>query len=245
MSDHHAPECQAAREGLSGLLDGEDPGVSAPWLTEHLVGCADCRDWYAAAQDLRRRTRMTVIPDVPPSPAAILAAVSHDDPPPGLWSRLGAVVPRTVVVLCAALLLWRSLPLLILGHDPDTGVHPAHELGSYQVALALALLLAVVRPSLARTIAGVVGSVGGLLVITAVVDLIHGGRTTVSDEAPHLLWLVACGALLAMPRPRLAGAAEQTVPDTVTPLRRRAVRAPGRPPTGTTRHPTSSTHRSA
>src|SRR5262249_50820342 len=98
-------------------------------------------------------------------------------------------------------------------------------------------LLAAVRPALARTVAGVVGSVGVLLLVTAAVDLIHGGRTTVSDEAPHLLWLVACGALLTMPGPPPAGAPEQPGTGPVTPPpppppRRAPPDTPPRPPTG-------------
>jgi len=209
MNDDTAPECLAAREALSALVDGEDPGLGADWLTQHLVGCSACRQWYAAAQDLRRRTRVQPVPAVPTLTARILHAAEGEPPvrrsgPEGLRAWL----PRCGAALVAVALLWLELPLLVLGRDPDAGVHPAHELGSFEVALSLFLLVAVVRPTWGRRIAPVVGTVALLLVATAVIDLLHGGRTSLVDEAPHLLWLLAWLCLLGMPAapPRVATA---------------------------------------
>ena len=199
MNENDAPECVAAREALSALLDHEEPGVGVAWLTEHVMQCPGCREWHAAAQELSRGTRVAMTPDLPPLRSMILAAVSGDAPAPGPVRRRWSQAPRIVVAACGLLLLWMSAPLLLLGRDPDAGVHPAHELGSFEVALALTLLVAACRPRLAHVIWPLVGLVAVLLVTTALVDLAHQGRTTWSDEAPHLLWLVAFLAMLAMP----------------------------------------------
>ncbi len=200
MNDHEPPECRAAREALSAVIDHEDAGVGMPWLTEHLVGCPSCRNWYADAREIRRRTRLAPTPPVPPLRALIQAAVEREPSTPRLSARARAELPRVVLVTAALVLLWFSTPALLLGRDPDTGMHPAHELGSYEVALALSLLLCAWWPQLSRATAPAVGVVALLLVTTALVDLAHPGRTSWTDEAPHLLWLVAFLALLAMPR---------------------------------------------
>lgn len=58
--------CDQAREGLSALLDGEDPGVAPDLLDQHLQGCADCRAWREAAVHVTRRARLqqTRVPDL-------------------------------------------------------------------------------------------------------------------------------------------------------------------------------------
>ena len=247
MNDHEAPECRAAREALSAVIDHEDAGVGMPWLTEHLVGCPSCRDWYAGAQEVRRRTRLAPTPPVPPLRTLIQTAVEKQPTTPGVPARIRAELPRVVLVATALLLLWFSAPALLLGRDPDTGMHPAHELGSFEVALALSLLLSAARPRLSRTTAWIVGVVALLLVTTALVDLAHPGRTTWSDEAPHLLWLLAFLALITTSRlsPSAASQVADSTPDihsTLRPLRPRDASA--RPPHAEGGS-SSATHRSA
>jgi predicted anti-sigma-YlaC factor YlaD len=196
------PECSAARTGVSAVLDGEEPGLAAGWLTEHLVECADCRAWYAAARDLRRRTRLLPLPDVPRLDERILALVASDapsQPPAARARRWRDLAPRVAAAVLGLALLWWEIPLLVLGRDPDAGVHPAHELGAFAVTLSACLLVAAVRPTWGHRVAPVFGGVALLLLVTAGLDLAHGGRTTWGDEAPHLLWGAAWLALWAMP----------------------------------------------
>ena len=201
MTDDDAPpECAAAREALSALVDHEEPGLGGDWLTEHVVSCAGCRDWYAAARELRRRTRLQPLPAMPELTGSILAAVGDAGPsrrPHG--TRAGDLLSRCVAAAVALALLWLQAPLVLFGRDPDVGVHPAHELGWFAAALAVCLLVAAFRPSWGRRFAPVFGVVGVLLLATAALDLVHGGRTTWADEAPHLLWLVGWAALRTMP----------------------------------------------
>jgi predicted anti-sigma-YlaC factor YlaD len=203
MAVNVAPECAAAREGLSALLDGEEPGLAAGWLTEHLVGCTDCRAWYAAAGDLKRRTHLFPLPEVPRLDERIMALVSSGEPSQPARRvrarRWRDLAPRVTAAVAGVSLLWFESPLLLLGRDPDAGVHPAHELGAFTVTLSACLLVAAVRPTRGRRMAPVFGCVALLLVVTAGLDLAHGGRTTWGDEAPHLLWVAGWLALWAMP----------------------------------------------
>jgi hypothetical protein len=106
---------------------------------------------------------------------------------------------RAVAGVIGLVLLWLETPLLLFGKDPDSGVHPAHELGAFALPLTCCLLVAVVKPTWGHRLASIFTAVAVLLVLTAALDLAHGGRTTWSDEAPHLLWVTACLTLWVMP----------------------------------------------
>jgi hypothetical protein len=43
------------------------------------------------------------------------------------------------------------VPLLILGHDQGAGTHAAHELGSFDLALAIAFAVGAIRPACSAT----------------------------------------------------------------------------------------------
>ena len=211
-----APECEAARETLSALLDGEDPGLSTQWLTTHLVDCAPCRDWYAAATELKRRTRLVVAPDIPDLAPTILARL--DQPrasSPTTPRRATTLLIRLTLAVIALVQLALSAPLLLQGGDPDLGIHHAHELGSFEMALGIGLLYAAWRPPAARGVRPLVAVLAVLLVVTALIDLAQG-RTTYVDEAPHLLTVAGFIALSAITRSPVPGS-----PDTA---------AVGRPP---------------
>ena len=200
MSHDRGPECEAAREALSALVDAEEPALATEWITAHLVECVECRDWYAKARELHRRTRLLPVPDIPPVATSILAARASWEAGGGRsHPRLRGLGPRVGAVVVALTLLWFETPLLLLGRDPDAGVHPAHELGSFSVTLSVCLLLAGVWPTWGRRLAPVFAAVAVLLLGTAGIDLAHGGRTTLGDEAPHLLWLAAWLMLQLMP----------------------------------------------
>lgn len=81
-----------------------------------------------------------------------------------------------------------TVPALLLGSDHDAPIHVAHEMGSFEMALAVGFLASAWRPGRARGMVVVVGCAVLLLLITAAVDL-ASGRTSFGDEAPHLLAL--------------------------------------------------------
>jgi hypothetical protein len=104
---------------LSALADGEAP-IADPYQTRaHVARCADCQRWEQVAADVSRRTRIGGrLPDLELTDQ-ISAAVDLDlarRRSRGQW--LVAVV---MVVLCGALQLVVSVPLLLLAHRGGSG----------------------------------------------------------------------------------------------------------------------------
>jgi predicted anti-sigma-YlaC factor YlaD len=181
--------CDTVREAISARIDGEDPGLHVDAIEAHLLGCAACRGWEQRAHTLTRRTRLggsfldhdltsQVLAAIPAAPAR---------PRQGNAQRAGLIV-----VALAQLAI--AVPLLILGHDHDAGAHAAHELGSFDLALAIAFAVGAFRPALSAGLAWPCGIAAVGLVGTAIADLI-GGQTIGADEAQHLV-AVAGTALL-------------------------------------------------
>jgi len=213
-----APTCEQVRESLSALMDREWPTLHREQVTEHLGGCPVCRSWEVRAHDATRRVRL-----------------GFPAPSPGLDDRLTAEVvsrsrSRWAIPLRIALALvgWAiavvSLPALIYGVDPEATTHAAHELGSLNVALALALVLAAIRPRRAAGILPVFGGAVFLLVFTAGDDIFRGS-TTWSHEAPHAL--VVAGFLLLL---GLARTERDRTPAAPAPRTTTAGPAPGTTP---------------
>lgn len=196
--------CEKAREATSAQLDGADPAVSPSDLRGHLETCVACQEWRSAASAATRRARLAARPDAPDRAEDIAAAVlaAGPPPPPRRWRA------RTGLAVVAAAQLAVTIPALVLGHDHSTPMHVAHELGSFDLALAVGFLVAAFRPARAAGMAPLVGVAALALVATAGIDL-AAGRTEVSDEAPHLLavsgcvllWLIARGESGRRPAP--------------------------------------------
>lgn len=177
------------REAISARIDGEDPGVPAGLVETHLAECAACRSWQQRAHAMTRRARLggpfldhdltaQVLATVPLSPAVQRRG-------PGLRAGL-------LVVALAQLAI--TVPLLVLGHDHDAGTHAAHELGSFDLALAIAFAVGAIRPALSAGLAWPSGIAAAGLVGTAVADLVSG-QTIGADEAQHLIALAGAALL--------------------------------------------------
>jgi predicted anti-sigma-YlaC factor YlaD len=187
-SHYYDMDCDTAREAISARVDGEDPGVPEVALEAHLAGCAACRGWQQRAYELTRRVRLGgPFPGRDLTPE-VLAAI----PPPaaGRWT----LAQRGGLLAAAMVQMAITVPLLILGHDHDAGAHAAHELGSFDLALAIAFAVGAVRPALSAGLAWPCCIAAAGLAGTAVADLI-GGETIGADEAQHLI-AVAGAALL-------------------------------------------------
>lgn len=180
-------DCDTAREATSAALDNEPPVVSPATLERHLAVCPDCRAWREAAHAVTRRARIGPARAGLEPPDALLAAIAFAADRPRRWSSGPAT--RLALVVIALVQLAVTLPMLILGTDGDAPVHVAHEMGSFDAALAVGFLVAAWRPASARGMCTLVGAAALLLVVTAVIDLV-GGRTQWADEAPHLLAVV-------------------------------------------------------
>ncbi len=117
----------------------------------------------------------------------------------GWWRSLAAA--RMGLILLAATQIALTFPILILGSDRDAPLHVAHEMGSFDLALAIGFVVAAWDPMRAQGMRTLVGAAAVLLLVTAVIDLV-AGRTTAGDEAPHLITLA--GWLLLVRTGRLS-----------------------------------------
>ena len=204
-------DCAFAREAISALLDGEDTGTAdGGGLEEHLAGCAECRAWRDAAHEVTRRVRLGAAQPVPRRTREVAAAVRASQ---RRWRIPLVPLYRAGLVAVAAGQLAVAVPGLVFGDDRSAPVHVAHELGSFDAALAVGFLVVAWRPGRALGLRALAGAAAVLLVLTAAIDL-ASGRTSVLDEAPHLLavagWLMICGLAattppgIGEPRSRLA-----------------------------------------
>ena len=190
-------ECDRTREAISARIDGEDPGVPADMVEAHLAVCAACRSWQQRAHAVTRRARLGgpfLDHDLTPR---VLAAV-----PSGPARRRPGLAMRAGLLAVALAQLAIAVPLLVLGHDHDAGTHAAHELGSFDLALAIAFAVGAIRPKLSAGLAWPCAIAAGGLVTTAIIDLI-GGQAIGADEAQHLI--AVAGAVLLIWQARIAG----------------------------------------
>jgi predicted anti-sigma-YlaC factor YlaD len=196
-------DCERIRAAISADLDGEDAGVSADVTRAHLDGCPACRDWRERQHALTRRARLSGYALDHDLTARVLAAL----PAPASRPSRTPVARRAALALVAAGQLAITVPLLIFGHDREAGLHAAHELGSFDLALAIAFAVGAVRPRLSAGLAWpcCVAALG--LAGTAVADL-AAGQTFGADEAQHLV--AVAGALLLFWQSR--GLSPLTVP---------------------------------
>jgi predicted anti-sigma-YlaC factor YlaD len=174
-------ECDLAREAISARIDGEDPGLQDDVLDVHLAGCAACRSWQQRAHGVTRRTRLGgpfLDHDLRPQ---VLAAF-----PPAARGLQRLSAQRAGLAALAAAQLAITVPLLIFGHDHDAGAHAAHELGSFDLGLAIAFAVGAIRPALSAGLAWPCGIAAAGLAGTAIADLI-GGQAIGADEAQHLI----------------------------------------------------------
>jgi predicted anti-sigma-YlaC factor YlaD len=190
-------ECERAREAASALIDGEDPGVPAGAVEAHLADCGACRGWRQRAHVITRRARLGGPLLDHDLAGQVLAAIPTA--PPRRRLRLGL---RAALLAAAAGQLAVTVPLLVLGHDQDAGRHAAHELGSFDLALAIAFAVGAIRPALSAGLAWTCAIAAGGLAATAIADLV-GGQTIGADEAQHLI--AVAGAVLLIWQARTAG----------------------------------------
>jgi predicted anti-sigma-YlaC factor YlaD len=199
-------ECDRAREAISARIDCEDPGLPGSALEAHLARCADCRDWQQRAHDVTRRARLGGPFLERDLTAQVLAAVS----PAWVWRRPRArgagMALRAGLAAVALAQLAVTVPLLILGHDHGADAHAAHELGSFDLALAIAFALGAIRPRLSAGLAWPTGIAAVGLAVTAIADLI-GGQTFGADEAQHLIAVAGAALLCWQARTIRTGAA--------------------------------------
>jgi predicted anti-sigma-YlaC factor YlaD len=189
--------CDRFREAISAGIDGEDPGLPTAALDAHLRACADCRAWQERAHAVTRRARLGGPFLDHDLTSRVLAAVPVADTGGRLrFSQRGGLAAISVAQLAI------TVPLLLLGHDHDAGTHAAHELGSFDLSLAIAFAVGAIRPSLAAGLAWPCAIAASGLAGTALIDW-AGGQTPGADEAQHLV--AVAGALLLIWQARTNG----------------------------------------
>ncbi|MTD54206.1 hypothetical protein GKO32_09490 [Amycolatopsis sp. RM579] len=190
-------DCSTAREAISAMLDGEDPGVSPAELDAHVAGCADCTAWQHEAATVNRLVRMekaTETPDFAGDAAIRFAPPSR--PGPVDWPRwalvLTAIAQFSIVV--AELFLPQPMPG---GMQIEPGSHVEHEAVAFNFAVGVALLWVASRPRNARTQLPVLLSFTLVLAVLSTVDFIGGevGWYRLASHVPLLLG-VLCTALI-------------------------------------------------
>ena len=179
--------CDSARIAISALLDGEPPLVDRSQLERHLAECVHCRAWRERAHEVTRAMRLRPAAPAPALPRELLDRVAAA--PSGRWWKSLAGLTRVALVLMALAQIAVAWPMLLAASYREAPVHVAHEMGSFELALAIGFLVAAWRPSRAIGMRSLVAAAAGLLVVTAAIDLLSG-RTTLGDEAPHLLAVV-------------------------------------------------------
>lgn len=203
-------DCTHLREALSARLDDEDMGVDDSQLEAHLAGCPACTDFAREVGVLHRMTRVRAADEVPDLSATIVAAAARR--PASGRSPFGEriSVARWALFVVALTQLVLAAPALVLGEDAGATVHVARELGSFDVALAVGLLVAAWQPARAWGLLPVAAALGLVMAGTAILDVADGTASTFG-EAHHLLdlagvallWLVARAR--AVPGSRSAG----------------------------------------
>jgi predicted anti-sigma-YlaC factor YlaD len=136
----------------------------------------------------------------------VLAAIS-----PPITGRRRRLIQRAGLIIVAAAQLAITVPLLFLGHNHDAGVHAAHELGSFNLALAVAFAVGAVRPALSAGLAWPCGIAATGLAGTAIADL-FSGQALGADEAQHLIAVAGAALLVWQARTSRAGSAGPALP---------------------------------
>ena len=106
-----------------------------------------------------------------------------------------ACLGATQMLVTATVLLW--------GDGGDTPAHLLHELGAWDIALAVGFLFAAWRPARAWGMLPLVGALVASLMLMTAFDIAEGNAAATA-EAAHALELVGLAVLwrLARPAPR-------------------------------------------
>ena len=162
--------CDQYREALSAELDGEPHGVPEDALSGHLSGCSGCREWFGRAARVTRVVRLAPARPIPDLAPGVLAALPVSSPG---RRRLfaGARAALVVVAFLQALLAWSGA---LTGQDDMATGHVAHEVGAWNLALAVAFLMVATRPRAADALIAPVGVFVAVLAVVAASDAAAG-----------------------------------------------------------------------
>jgi predicted anti-sigma-YlaC factor YlaD len=189
--------CDAWQNAISAIVDGEPTEIDPQLVDAHVRGCAACASFRDAAHLMRRHGALQPAPEVPDHSRRIVKAHAVAD------RRSGWGIARLLLAAIAMQILVLASPALVLGEDAHSSAHEARHLGAFTAAYGVALLVAAIRPSRARTIFPVACFVAAALAITAVVDIASGDAPVLQEalHIPEILGVVLVW-LLTIPAPR-------------------------------------------
>jgi predicted anti-sigma-YlaC factor YlaD len=185
-------ECERYRNALSAGLDGEETGIEPAVLHRHLAACAACRDWETEVAALTPAVRIGSADPIPDLTPAILAAIGRET---------GQADGREKVrVLRLALAVVAVIQLVMASYDLFFGgSHTLHELGSFDVALAVGFLCVAWRPARASGMLPLMAALVACLGITTAVDIAEGHAVAFA-ESSHVYELAGFGLLWVLAR---------------------------------------------
>jgi predicted anti-sigma-YlaC factor YlaD len=187
--DYQSMRCDEIREAISAAADGEATPLERSMVDAHITRCAACAAFAGAIEHLDRRLRVRAAEAVPDLSRPILAAVTP---------KAAREWPRYALLWVALTELVLAVPTL-LGANRDASVHAAHELGSWEGALAVGLLVAAWQPRRAAGLLPFALALAGAMVATAAFDIVTG-HAPAAGEAQHMLDLLGVAALWLLTR---------------------------------------------
>jgi predicted anti-sigma-YlaC factor YlaD len=191
--------CEAIREALSARLDGEASDLADSAVDAHLGTCVACTAWSEELSTLHRMVRVREAEPVPDLTAAILGVEAADGAPRRVPHAQPVSVARWGLFVVALTQLVLAGPGVLLGEGSGATVHVARELGAFDVALAVGLLLAAWQPARAWGLFPVMAALALVLGGTAILDVARGTATSIG-EAHHLLDLAGVALLWSVAR---------------------------------------------
>lgn len=192
--------CGPFREAISARLDGELLGLDEPVLVRHLAACPGCRHWEGQAQQVTRRTRLTVAEPIPDVTTAVLTALPDTGPAAAdqIRARLGALALRLTLLAVGVAQAALAVPSLSSGTGAMGGpTHVAHETGAWSLAVAVSFLAVAAAPRLAAGALPFLAAFTLLLAVLTVSDL-NAGMVHIERAASHLLVLAGVAAVSAL-----------------------------------------------
>lgn len=202
-------DCSDIREAISAHLDDEPAALPPSAVELHVAECAGCAAWTTRLQALHRQVRVRAAEPVPDLTAAILGAAPARQAAHGRAGLLGQPVSaaRWALLTVALTQLVLAIPGLLFGDGTNAAGHVARELGSFDVALAVGLLVAAFQPARAWGLLPLAAALALFVGFSSVLDLLEG-TTSGGSEAHHLLdvagvallWVVARDAEATAPR---------------------------------------------
>jgi predicted anti-sigma-YlaC factor YlaD len=187
----HCSDCQ---EALSARSDGELSDLEQQLVAAHVATCVACREFGERVETLNRSLRVRPAERVPDLSAPIMAA-----------ARGTRVAVRPSRDWVRYVLVWVGLVQVVLAAPPlfgsvaGTSVHVAREVGSFDLAIGVGLLVVAWQPRRAPGLLPMVTALVGALAFTAALD-VTTGRVSVAAEVPHILDLIGLAALWLLAR---------------------------------------------